>query len=300
MRTSSKIVFFGNERLSTGFNPGGAPTLELLLRDGYNVIAVVANFERGTSRSSRKLEIASVAQKHNIPVLLPQKLQDITQDLQALQADAGVLVAYGRIIPQTIIDIFPRGIINIHPSLLPLYRGSTPIEQAILDGATQTGVSIMQLVKAMDAGPVYGQAITPLTGAETKQDVTTALLRQGGELLLEHLPAILVGNSTPKPQDESRATYTRLFTKADAILDPNAKTALQLEREVRAFAGWPKSHALVYDQPIIVTTVRIADSSEDGAIVLTCLHNTFLEITQLIGPSGRTMSGADFIRGYKK
>lgn len=299
MTKSAKIVFFGNERLSSGFDPQGAPTLELLLARGYNVVAVVANFEPGRSRKPRGLEISAVAEQHNIPLLLPQKLSDIREQLLALQPDAGVLVAYGKIIPQSIIDIFPRGIVNIHPSLLPQYRGSTPVEQAILDGATQTGVSLMQIVRQMDAGPVYDQAHLELTGHETKQELTRSLLIRGGELLADVLPRILDGSLTGTPQDETKATYTRLLTKQDAFFDTK-KTSTQLEREVRAFAGWPKSRAHIFDQEVVVLAARVATHQSDGALVLPCAQETYIEITQLTGPSGRAMSGADFIRGYKK
>src|SRR5262249_26458649 len=149
------------------------------------------NHEASTSRKARPLEIAAVAAQHNIPVLSPEKPSEIIDQLKSYNAPIGVLVAYGRMVPQSIIDIFPHGIINIHPSLLPLNRGSSPIEQAMLDGASQTGVTLMGLVKAMDAGPVYAQATVNLDGTETKANLTDALLRKGGELLIDLLPSIL-------------------------------------------------------------------------------------------------------------
>jgi methionyl-tRNA formyltransferase len=299
MTKSSKIVFFGNERLSSGFDPQGAPTLELLIARGYDVVAVVANFEPGRSRNARGLEISTIAEQHSIPLLLPQKLADIREQLLQLQPDVGVLVAYGKIIPQSIIDVFPHGIVNIHPSLLPQYRGSTPIEQAILDGADKTGVSLMQIVRQMDAGPVFAQNIIQLTGHETKQNLTRVLLLRGGEMLAEALPRIIDGSLTGTPQDESKATYTRLFTKQDSQLD-FTKPSTQLEREVRALAGWPKSRATIFGHDVVVLGARVANNQADGALVLTCARNTYLEVTSLTAPSGRTMSGADFVRGYKK
>jgi methionyl-tRNA formyltransferase len=299
MKASSTIVFFGNERLSSGFSPVGAPTLSALVANGYNVAAVVVNHEASTSRKSRPLEIAEVAAQHNIPVLSPDKPAEIIDQLKGYNAPVGVLVAYGRMVPQSIIDIFPRGIINIHPSLLPLNRGSSPIEQAMLDGATQTGVSLMGLVKAMDAGPVYAQATVVLNGTETKAQLTNTLLKKGGEMLIETLPSILDGTAQTTQQDDSKATFSQMLTKADGVLDL-AKPADRLEREVRAYATWPKSRLEVFGQQIIVTGSRVAQSQTDGQLVVACGNNSYLEVTQLIGPSGRTMSGADFIRGYKK
>lgn len=298
MKPSANLVFFGNERLSTGFKLSGAPTLEALIDTGYTISAVVANYEAGSSRSARKLEIAEVAKQHNIPVLLPNKPGDIKDQLLALKADAGVLVAYGKLVPQAVIDIFPKGILNIHPSLLPFYRGSTPIETAILDGAKQTGVSIMGLVKAMDAGPVYAQATLPLDGTETKQELTERLLQEGGSLLIKNLSGILDGTIQPRPQQESLATYTTQISKADAQLN-TTKPAQQLEREVRAYAGWPKSKLDIFGNSVIVTSVRIASAPDDGALVISC-NPGYLEIQTLIAPSGRTISGAEFLRGYKK
>lgn len=299
MKASSKIVFFGNERLSSGFDPQGAPTLEALVKNGYEVAAVVSHYEPGTGRKARPLEIKEVADRYNIPVLLPEKLSSITQELQDLGADAGVLVAYGKIVPQSIIDIFPRGIINIHPSLLPQYRGSTPIEQAILDGAATTGVSLMQLVKQMDAGPIYAQTEITLGGFETKQELTRTLLLLGSDMLIKNLPHILDGSAQPKPQDEAKATFTSLLSKQDGVFDFN-KPAARLEREVRAFAVWPKSRAELFGQPVIVQKARFAQNATDGVLVIACGQNSYLEILQLTAPSGRTMSGADFLRGYKK
>lgn len=297
---SSKIVFFGNERLSSGFKPQGAPTLEKLIHYGYNIVTVVANYESPTSRKTRELEILDVAQNYNIPVLLPKKLRDATEALQKLEADVGVLVAYGKIIPQDIIDIFPHGIVNIHPSLLPRYRGPTPIEQAILDGATQTGVSLMQLTAAMDAGPIYGQRVLNLTGTETKQEVTTELLHSGSDLLLHILPNILTGTAPLTPQNESLATYTKLLNKTDSVMNTSLKTAPELERETRAFAGWPKSRLTLFNQQIVVISAKIASAQDSKRLIIPCANGTYLEVTKLIAPSGRTISGTDFMRGYNK
>ena len=145
-----KLIFFGNEQIATGTTTS-APHLRMLIEEGYEVCAVIINHEKATSRTQKQLEVVTVAETMGIPVLVPKKLRDITEELTAFHAEAAVLVAYGKIIPQEIIDIFPKGIINVHPSLLPMHRGPTPIESVILNGETQTGVSIMSLVKEMDA-----------------------------------------------------------------------------------------------------------------------------------------------------
>lgn len=298
MNKSKRLVLFGNERLSSGYAPHGAPTLQALIDNGYDVCAIVAHFEAGRSRNARELEIETIAKLRNIPVLLPTKPRDIYDQLVSLHADAGILVAYGRIIPQDVIDIFPYGILNIHPSLLPQYRGATPIEQAILDGASETGVSIMKLVREMDAGPIYAQQHVTLDGTETKQELTDQLLTKGAQMIIDVLPRILEGTLEPKPQDESSATFSSLISKSDGVIDPT-KSSEQLEREIRAYAGWPKSRLALFGHQVIVTQARIANSADDGTLVIAC-NPGWLEITELVAPSGKKMTGADFLRGYHK
>lgn len=308
MKTSSNLIFFGNERLSTGFTPNGAPVLESLLAAGYTISAVVANYEQGRSRNARELEVAAVAKAHNIPVLLPKKLRDIRDELAAYNAQAGILVAYGKIIPQSIIELFPKGIVNIHPSLLPLYRGPTPIEQALLDNPAETGVSIMALAKEMDAGPIYAQVHIPLSGDETKQALTEKLLFAGRDLLLEQLPYILEG-ALPTPQIESDATYCQLISKTDGNLHFDEPASV-LERKIRAFATWPQTRASLHladgtELPVIITQATVKSLQlpngtlqiDKNELLVGTTKNT-LSISRLKVPGKKEMTAADFIRGY--
>jgi len=302
MSKSKKLVFFGNERLSTGLSSVGMPTLKALLSESYDITAIVANYSEGKSRNTHQLEIAEVAKRHNIPLLLPSNPLEISEQLSSYKADAAILVAYGKIIPDSIIDIFPRGIINIHPSLLPKYRGSTPIETAILDGVSETGVSIMKLVRRMDAGLVFAQARINLSGNESKQELADKLSSLGAETLIKTLPSILDGSANAKSQDEKRATYSKILKKEDGILDW-AKPARQLEREVRAYAGWPRSVTRVFGYKIIVTKAHETNApagKEKDEMLIVRANPGWLQIVELIAPSGRTVSGADFVRGYRK
>lgn len=208
--TSKTVIFFGNERLATGVSTT-TPTLRALIESGYDVKAVVSNYDKLNlpkilhspklkSRNNRELEIANIANQNNIPLLLPDKLLDIKEQLKSYNASIGVLVAYGKLIPQEIIDIFPNGIINIHPSLLPKHRGSTPIETTILNGDKKTGVTVMLLTKEMDAGPIYIQKTIQLRGDESKQELANNLSELGKDLLLQTLPKILTNNIKPKLQ----------------------------------------------------------------------------------------------------
>jgi methionyl-tRNA formyltransferase len=298
MSKSKKLIFFGNERLATGIKHTDTPTLKILIKEGYEVVAVISNFATGRSRNARELEIAKVANENNIPVLLPTHVRDIKDDIKNLNADFGVLVAYGRIIPEDIIKIFPHGIINIHPSLLPKYRGPTPIEQAILDGAEITGTSIMRLVTEMDAGPVYAQSKISLNGNESKDELANKQLEIGSRLLIDNLPSILDSSLSPAAQDNSKATYTKLLNKTDGIISWDNPAEI-IQRQIRAFAGYPKSRTDLLNRSVVITKSRVAQDKDDGELVMRCQPG-WLEITELTAPSGRSMSGAEFLRGYNK
>lgn len=297
MNKSKKLIFFGNERLATGVTTS-APLLTSLIEAGYEICAVVSNYTPAVSRKGHELEIAQVAKAHGIPLLLPESLAEIAEQLEDYRAEAGILAAYGKIIPQNIIDMFPHGIVNLHPSLLPLYRGSTPIETAILNGDAKTGVSVMNLVSKMDAGNIFGWAEMALGGQETKQQLADSLAGLGTKLLIELLPGILDGSIATKPQDDNLATYTKQIAKEDGVLDFSLPADL-LERQIRAYAGWPKSVTRVYGQKIIVTKAKVVKTEAEGVLVMHCSPG-WLEVEELVAESGRTMSGADFIRGYKK
>ena len=297
MSRSKKIIFFGNERLATGVSTD-APALTGLVKAGYDIAAVVASHTEGISRQRRGLEIVEIAHAYHIPVVIPEKLTDIEERLAGYGAAAGVLIAFGKIIPQSTIDLFPKGIINIHPSLLPKLRGPTPVETAILEGLSETGVSLMGLSAKMDAGPVYLQSRVGLDGSQTKPELARKLLSEGTKLLLDNLEYILDGTLEPIPQDAAEATYTKLLAKPDGWIDFDEPAEI-IERKVRAFLGFPRTRAKVFGQEIVITKSRVAKSQHDGKLVMECQPG-HLEIEELIAPSGRSMSGADFIRGYKK
>lgn len=292
-----RLVFFGNERLATGVDTRGL-TLQALVKAGYDVAAVVVSHTPARSRREQRLEIIEIAHAYHIPTLLPVKVSEIQPELTKLDAQAGVLVAYGQIIPKVIIELFPAGIINIHPSLLPKLRGTTPVETAILQGLAETGVSLMSLTPQMDAGPVYTQVKVSLSGHETKPELAAKLLEEGSNLLMNKLPAILDGSLTPQPQDESEAEYTKLLSKTDGLVDFSEPAEI-IERKVRAYLGFPKTYAKVAGHDVIITKSRVVKDVNEGHLVMKCQPG-YLEILELTAPSGRTMSGADFIRGYRK
>lgn len=295
---SHRVVFFGNERLVSGLKHTDTPILRGLIDRSYDVAAVVVNHTDATSRTVRVLEVAEIAREHDIPVMMPDKPAEIEQQLRDLRADFAILSAYGRIIPQRIIDVFsPVGIINIHPSLLPRHRGPTPIETTILGGDTQAGVSIMQLTAGMDEGPVYGQVACALDGTETKFALYEKLSAMGANLLFELLPSILDGSLAPKPQQNNDVSYTTLIQKSDGIINPVSDTADHISRKVRAYLGYPKARLTYHGKDVILTSVKNVDGPLANELVIPCKDNTHLLVESLIAPNGKTMSGSAYLRG---
>ncbi len=300
MTTSPRVVFFGNERLVSGLQSTNCPILCGLIKRGYDVAAVVVNDHDTASRNRRELEVSHIAAAHNIPVLRPAKLSDAEHELIDLHADFAVLSAYGRMIPQRIIDVFtPIGIINIHPSLLPRHRGSTPIESTILAGDTTAGVSIMQLSVDMDEGPLYAQREIPLTGDETKFELYEQLSQLGADTLFEILPDIISGKLTPLAQRTSDVTYTTMLQKQDGVIDPAIDTATVIERKVRAYLAYPKSRLRYFDNDVIVTSAKVVPRAVEGEMCIECHENSTLLVESLIAPNGKSMSGSAYLRGLR-
>lgn len=288
------IVFFGNERLATGVTTE-APVLNALINAGYPIEAVIVNNDQATSRKERTLEVAELAAEHNIPVLYEFSTE--------LKSQIAVLAAYGKIVPKSVIDHFEYGILNLHPSALPKYRGSTPLESVILDGSDSTSVSLMQLDVKMDAGDVYMQQ--ELTGISTitKQGLADAAGALGAHMIIDALPQILDGSLTPKPQDESQATITKQIGKRDGQIDWS-KSANLIEREIRAYAGWPGSQTEINGKPVIITEAEVtAESGESGTFFISnkllavYCDKDALVITKLKPAGKREMFSRDFLAG---
>lgn len=291
MSTSKQILFFGTDDFSVS-------ALSHLIEAGYLVVAVITKPDSKSGRGQRLTPpaVKLLAEAHGIPVWQPTQLTDSAADITALGPVVGVLSSYGRIIPQVIIDLFTPGIINIHPSLLPAYRGPSPIESAILNGDHETGVSIMQLTAAMDAGPLYAQASYPLTGNETQPELYEKLADFGSSLLIHHLPHILDGSLSPTPQ-LGEVSYSQLLHKSDGTPNPAHITAQQLERMVRAYLSFPKTKLVMHGQTVTVTAAHNSDTAEHQ-LAVRCQDGHYLVIDTLVGPSGRHMTAQDFLNGY--
>ncbi len=292
--TSKTIVFFGTDEFS-------AASLRELIAKGFTISAVVTkpDSRKGRGRELAKPIVKEIAEANNIPVWQPLDVRAIAEHVERLHDPIGVLVSYGKIIPQSIIDLFKPGIINVHPSLLPLYRGPSPIESAILHGDTETGVTIMQLSAGMDAGPIYSQITVPLIDVETAPDLEVQLGELGAQELGLTLPAIMNGTVQPTPQNDEIATYCKLLSKEESLLDTQALTAEQAERHVRAYLAFPKTKVTVAGQQIVVTKTHVSTSSSTP-LDIECADGRFLSVDELIGPSGKAMNAQGFVNGYLK
>ena len=294
---SKTIIFFGTDEFS-------AVSLRELIERGFTIGAVVTkpDSRKGRGRELQASLVKHIALENNIPVWQPLKMVEIADRITTLQQaknekPVGVLVSYGKIIPQAIIDLFEPGIINVHPSLLPKYRGPSPIESAILNGDTETGVSIMQLSAEMDAGPVYKQIFFSLNDTETAPELESKLAALGAQELVTILPSIINGSMQPQPQDDSLAVYCKLLSKNDSILDPETLTTEQAERRVRAYIAYPKTKVTIAGYSVVITKAHIASTS-NGILDIECSDEQFLSIDELIGPSGRAMNSKAFLNGY--
>ncbi|HSW92549.1 MAG TPA: methionyl-tRNA formyltransferase [Patescibacteria group bacterium] len=290
--TSQSIVFFGTEEHSL-------IALRGLIEAGVPVAVVVTKPDAAKGRG-KKLTAPAVkayAETHNIPVWQPTQLKDITKDIQKLDNPVGILVSYGKIIPKKTLELFMPGIINVHPSLLPKYRGPSPIESAIVNRDNKTGVTIMRLVSAMDAGPIYLQVPYALDFTETKPELYDTLFTLGTNLLVSKLPAILSGELQPIPQDDNDASYCALLSKEDGDLDLTVLTPGEAEARVRGYLGYPRTRVTVGEHTIIVTKAH-GVMTQKTPLDLVCANGAFLSIDELIAPSGKTMNAADFLRGY--
>ena len=289
--TLPPILFFGTDSFSVS-------ALRHLIEAGYPIAAVITKPDSKAGRGQRLTPpaVKILAESQNIPVWQPTNLSAVTGDIAALQPVAGVLSSYGRIIPQSIIELFTPGIINVHPSLLPAYRGPSPIESAILHGDEETGVSIMQLTAEMDAGPIYAQRTYPLTHNETQPELYEKLADFGSSLLIQELRRILDGSLLPKDQ-VGEVSYSSLLQKSDARVDAAEWNAVDLARKVRAHLQFPKTKASIHDQLVTITAAHSSDARDDE-LAVECEDGRWLIIDELIGPNGRRMSGKDFRNGY--
>jgi methionyl-tRNA formyltransferase len=300
--STRRVIFLGTPAFAV-------PSLRALAAS-TSLVAVITRPDRPAGRG-RKLTpppVAVAARKLGLPVLQPERLRDpaVLVDLGALRPDLLVTVAYGRLIPQAVLALPPLGGINLHPSLLPAYRGASPIAAAIRDGATVTGVTIMYLASELDAGDIILQREVPIRPDESAGELEDRLAHEGAALLAEAVRLIARGEAPRRPQDHAKATYAGKITKEDGKIHWNLP-AHDIVNLVRAMNPWPSAYTVWRGSLLKVWRALLGEGSgppgevlvanEDG-ITVACGTGTVV-LVEVQPEGGRRMTAGEFIRGHR-
>ncbi|MFA6307640.1 MAG: methionyl-tRNA formyltransferase [Patescibacteria group bacterium] len=300
-KQNKHIIFWGTPDFSV-------PSLNIL--NNLNLVSLLVTQPDRPAGRNKKLSASPVkiyAEQNNIDILTPEKLdQDFIQALKKYLPATFVVVAYGKIIPQEVLDLSELRAINIHPSLLPVLRGPSPIQTAILEGFESTGVSLMQLDKKMDHGPILGQIEAKIGPNEDYISLSERLSKLGADILAKNIHKYLDADISPLAQDDSRATFCKLISKEDGKIDWQ-KSAQEIHNQVRAYREWPGAYTKLDDLAIkILQTEVVLENIKTGQIkfdknnLLVGTAKDSLKILELQVAGKKPMTASEFIRGYQK
>ena len=299
-----RVVFMGTPDIA-------ATCLKKIIADGFEVAGVYTQPDRPKNRGMKLAfsPVKEIAIAHGLPVFQPENFREdeTVEQLRALQPDVVAVVAYGRILPQRVLDIPKQGCINIHASLLPSYRGSAPYQWAVLDGLEETGVTAMYLCRQMDAGDVIDIAKTSIGTNETAGELLDRLAVLGAELLSKTLTSIQNGCANRCPQDESKATYAPMLDKSMSPIDWT-KTACQVHNHVRGLHPWPVATANIGGTNFKIHSTVVVDretKAQPGKVLaltktglqIACGQGV-VEIRSLQAEGGKRMAAPDYFRGH--
>ena len=301
-----RILFMGTPDFAV-------PSLQAILAAGHEVCGVFTQPDKPKNRGM-KLQpppVKVVALAHDIPVYQPSSVKDGTalEIIQQLKPELIVVAAYGRILPNAILDYPEKGCINVHSSLLPKFRGAAPIHWAVVSGEEETGVTIMHMAQELDAGDIIDQVRTPIDPDESVEAVHDRLAELGGKLLVEVIAQIADGTATRTPQDASQATFAPMLSRELSKIDWN-QPAKAIHDKIRGLSPWPAASTDIIND----TTIKIfgsanlgeTTSAAPGTIVaagkqgidVACGDGKILRVTQLQAPGGKRMAAADYLRGH--
>ena len=300
------VVFFGTPRFAV-------PTLQQLLDSPHTVTGVVTQPDRPRGRGQKVTyaPVKTLALERGIPVFQPDRLKppEVAATLRGWRPDVGIVAAYGRIIPEPLLTIPRLGMINVHASLLPKYRGAAPVHRAVMNGDPETGVTIMRVVKELDAGPMFEKATRPIGPDETSDVVEEALADIGAGLLITVLDQIAEGTAHEEPQDDASATYAPRLTKEEGLIDWSTPS-LAIHNRVRGLYPWPHAYTFLNSARLIVrrshpevtltemtpgTIVRITGD----AIHVATGNGEQLAIVEVQPEGRRPMAVRDFAAGHR-
>jgi methionyl-tRNA formyltransferase len=296
-----RVLFWGTPEFA-------AAPLRALIGEGFDVVGVVTQPDKpqGRSREIIPSVVKQIADEEEIPLFQPTNARDpeLLDELQGLKPDIGIVVAYGHILPQKIIDLPAKGTLNIHASLLPLLRGAAPIQAAIKQGLAETGVTIMRVIPALDAGPIILQADTPILADETYGELQDRLSELGALSLIEALTLISIGSGKETPQDDARATYAAKITRESSRIDWSA-SALEISRLIRASDPKPGAYTQTPNFDVKLFGPKLMDGIKGepgevlktkGELVIACGMDA-LRIAE-VQPSGKSrMPSEEWTRG---
>ena len=305
MVINMKIVFMGTPDFAVG-------ALQAIIDAGHEVVAVVTQPDKpkGRGKEMQLTPVKECALKYGIPVFQPVKIktEDAVATLREFQADIFVVAAFGQILSKEILEMPRFGCICIHASLLPKYRGAAPIQWAIIDGETETGVTIMQMDPGVDTGDMLMKKVVPITAVETGESLHDKLMEAGAELIVEALPAIANGTLIPEKQKEEDTCYAKMLTKSLGLIDWT-KEAEAIERLIRGLNSWPSAYTYYNGKTLKIWSAEVENSEpaaaqqpgmitevrKDGLVVATGRKQLCITSVQLEGK--KRMSVHDFLLG---
>lgn len=300
-----RVAFFGTPDFAV-------PSLQALIASRHQVVGVITQPDRPRGRGHRVTPspVKAVAQACSLPVLQPEGLRrdEFESVFAALHAEIGVVAAYGRILPEWLLAMPRHGMINVHASLLPKYRGAAPVQRAIVNGESQTGVTIMRVVKELDAGPMLAWQARPIGLEDAADEVERDLARIGAALLMQTLDDLDAGRAREIPQDESQASYAPRLRKEEGLLDFRLP-ALHVHNRIRGLRPWPTAWTFLHGRRLVVHRSRVASRDAPGttpgtciaaadAITIACGDGRAIDVLELQPEGRRVMTAREYVAGH--